>query len=73
MAARRRCALAVRIEPRLGAGSAEASLFDAASLRRVRGFLQVGYTRLVTLAGGILSFVYLISFVRRRLALPAGM
>jgi lipid II:glycine glycyltransferase (peptidoglycan interpeptide bridge formation enzyme) len=49
-AARRVRAVAVRLEPRLEAGSAATSLYEAAGLRRVEGFLQVGHTRIVALA-----------------------
>jgi lipid II:glycine glycyltransferase (peptidoglycan interpeptide bridge formation enzyme) len=49
-AARVARAVAVRLEPRLVAGSAEARLFEEAGLARLGGFLQVGYTRTVALA-----------------------
>ena len=48
-AARSARAVAVRLEPRVEAGSAAAAVLGAAGLRRVPGFLQLGYTRLVEL------------------------
>jgi peptidoglycan pentaglycine glycine transferase (the first glycine) len=43
-------AVAVRLEPRVEAGSREGDVFRAAGLRRVPGYLQIGWTRLVELA-----------------------
>jgi lipid II:glycine glycyltransferase (peptidoglycan interpeptide bridge formation enzyme) len=43
-------AVAVKLEPRLEAGSPKLAAFDAPGLRRLRDTLQVGQTRLVDLA-----------------------
>jgi lipid II:glycine glycyltransferase (peptidoglycan interpeptide bridge formation enzyme) len=48
-AARADRAIAVRLEPRVEAGSSAAALFDASELRRVDATLQTPDTRLVTL------------------------
>lgn len=48
-AGRERRALAVKLEPRVESGSPEATGFEADSLRRVPGTLQVGQTRIVEL------------------------
>jgi lipid II:glycine glycyltransferase (peptidoglycan interpeptide bridge formation enzyme) len=48
-AARSERAIAVRLEPRLAAGTAALAHFESVGLRRIEGHLQVGHTRMVDL------------------------